>query len=587
MRSLLPLLILGALPASISAQQATDATYDLTGLPIRDSVVDAIYSVEETQVMEHLDELVNGIGARLTSSTNLTEAVQWAAGRFEGWGLDNVRLEAWDEYSVGFDRVYSKGRMISPRKTKLVFTTGSWTAGTDGAVRGPAVLAPVDEAEMEALRGKLAGAWVICPTTRPRFDSDADNMGAALGRFLDGEKIAGTIAPGRGELVHTSGRSRIEWANLPTRVGIVLRRDQVGDIVNRVEAGEAVELEFDIAQEFVEGPIPVYNVLAEIPGTDLADELIIIGGHIDSWDGAGGAQDNGTGTSTTLEAARLLVSALQEQGLKPRRTIRFMLWSGEEQGLLGSRAYIEQHPEEMDRISAVIVHDGGTNACAGIAATPAMMPLFTEAFAPIVMHTADNEDEVLRFTVDPTEYLPVGIGSDHDSYVSRGVPGFFWNQRGRTNYGFIHHTQHDWINEVAVDYQHFTARVVAASAWRLANMEQAVPREALTDPNPRRGRRPPSGRTMGVFLQEGTTALGGVSEGGLAEKAGMKAGDRVLSIGGTAVKEQGDLRGALRASGDRKLIVWQRGDQKMAAWFDWNKKTTEAAEAPAVESPRR
>ena len=272
MRSLLPLLILGALPASLLAQQAADATYALTGLPIEDPVVDAIYAVEETQVMEHLDELVNGIGPRLTSSTNLTEAVHWAAGRFEGWGLENVRLEEWDEYPVGFDRVYSKGRMTSPRKTNLVFTTRSWTAGTDGAVRGPAVLAPVDETEMNELRGKLAGAWVVCPTTSPRFDSDADNMGAALGRFLDQENIAGTITPGRGQLVHTSGRSGIEWASLPTRVGIVMRRDQVGDIVNRLGDGEAVELEFDIAQEFIRGPIPVYNVLAEIPGTDLADE---------------------------------------------------------------------------------------------------------------------------------------------------------------------------------------------------------------------------------------------------------------------------------------------------------------------------
>ena len=572
----------GAVAAPTSA--ATARTLPLTGLPERDSVVDAIYAVEELQVMDHLDELVNGIGPRLTSSTNLTEACEWAVERFRGWGLENVRMEAWGEIPVGFDRYHSRGRMVAPRKMGLVFTTPAWTPGTDGARRGAARIAPRDETELEAARGTLAGAWVLCPTVRPRFDSDADDYPSALGRFLDAEGIAGTISGSRGELVITSGRRPASAEAVETRTAVQLRRDQFGEIVAMLEDGEAVELEFDVAQAFVTGPIPVYNVLAEIPGSDLADEIVIIGGHIDSWDGAGGAQDNGTGTSTTMEAARILSQVLREQGLQPRRTIRFMLWSGEEQGLLGSRAYIQQHPEENDRISAVLVHDGGTNACSGIVGTPAMMPLFEEVFGPIVAHTADNPDEVLRFTLREVEFLPMGIGSDHDSYLSAGVPGFFWQQRGRTNYTYIHHTQHDWIDEVAPDYQDFTSRVVASGAWRVANMEQAVPREAMTDPNRGRGGgRPVNRRALGVNLEDGGLALSAVTADGLAAKAGMKVGDLLVAIGDTRLKSVEDLRGAVRGGDARRLVVWKRGETLHAAWFDWDKQTAEKADVPKLD----
>ena len=124
----------------------------------------------------------------------------------------------------------------------------------------------------------------------------------------------------------------------------------------------------------------MYNVIADIPGTEKPDEIVIVGGHIDSWDGATGTTDNGTGVATTLEAARLLMAA----GAKPRRTIRFMLWSGEEQGLLGSVAWIKDHAAELDNISAVLVHDGGTNYVSGIQATAAMLPAMKIAFKPVI-----------------------------------------------------------------------------------------------------------------------------------------------------------------------------------------------------------
>lgn len=571
-------LLLALAPLLLAGSALAQQRLPVTGLPPTDTVVDAIYAIpdEQLQVMQHLDELANGIGPRLTSSANLTEACEWAADRFREFGLENVRLVEWGTFPVGFDRIHKHGRMVSPRKLELDFTTSAWTPGTPGAVTGRAVVCPQTDEELAAVKSALPGCWLLVASNGPTFDQEGDGFRERLGRACDEAKIAGVIRPSRSdELVHTGGNYRVDPEKLPTRVSITVRRDQFADLKARAAAGETVELEFDIAQTFTPGPIPLYNVIAEIPGTDKAGEMLIFGGHIDSWDGARGTQDNGTGTSTTLEAARILAMTLREQGLKPRRTIRFMLWSGEEQGLLGSRAYAEQNQQELPNISAVIVHDGGTNACSGIQASPALRPMFEEVFAPIIQHTADAADEDLRFRIVDVERLPLGVGSDHDTYLTYGVPGIFWDQRGKTSYGYIHHTQHDLYSQANADYQRFTSRVVAAAAWRLANTETMVPRDDLPTGEGRAPR-----RRMGVSLgDDGVTAVE-VTADGLAAKAGIKAGDKLISIGGKVVNNQQTLREALNAEGERKLVVWQRGAEKMAAWFDWEKRAVEAAAVP-------
>lgn len=571
-------LLFALAPLLLAAPALAQNRLPVTGLPPTDTVVDAIFAIpdDQIQVMKHLDELANGIGPRLTSSQNLTEACEWAADRFREFGLENVHLVEWGTFPVGFDRVHKKGRMISPRKVELDFTTNSWSPGTKGSVTGRAVVCPQTDEELTAALASLPGAWLLVAGNGPIFDQEGDGFRERLGRACDQAGIAGMLRPSRSdELVHTGGNYNVDPAKLPTRVSISLRRDQFAELRTRAVAGENVQLEFDIAQTFTPGPIPLYNVIGEIPGTDKASEMLIFGGHLDSWDGARGTQDNGTGTCTTLEAARILVQALNEQGLRPRRTIRFMLWSGEEQGLLGSRAYVEQHQDELPNISAVIVHDGGTNACSGIQASPALRPMFAEVFAPIISHTADNADEDLRFRIVEVDRLPVGVGSDHDTYLTYGVPGIFWDQRGKTSYGYIHHTQHDLYSEANAAYEIYTSRIVASAAWRLSNTETMVPRDDLTSGE---GRAPK--RRMGIALgDDGVTAMEVPAEG-LAAKAGMKAGDRIVSIGGKEVSNQQTLREALNAEGERKLVVWQRGTEKMAAWFDWEKKTVETAAVP-------
>jgi hypothetical protein len=577
--SLLTLLLAFAAPLCLAQAQELEITREtqtLTGLPAIDSVVDAIYAIPdaEMQVDEILDHLVNQIGPRLTGSKNLTLAGKWAVQQFESYGFQKVRMEQWGTFPVGFDRHHARGQITAPKQQDLVFMTRSWTPGTDGPQRGPAFLAPKTEEELQALKGKLSGAWIVASsgTYAPRFGSDREELRDRLGALCDQEGIAGVIRPGnKSGLLLTSGQYRIDWENLPTRVSIQVLRNQFTEIFRTLEEGTPVELEFDIAQTFTQGPIPLYNVIAEIPGTDLADELIIFGGHLDSWDGAGGAQDNGTGTSTTLEAARMLMAVLQEQGLKPRRTIRFMLWSGEEQGLLGSRAYIKAHPEENERISAVIVHDGGTNACSGIRTTPLMMPLFEEAFGPILAHTADAQDDNLRFRLVEAERLPRGVGSDHDSYLSADVPGFFWEQMGSVNYTYVHHTQYDWVDQVVPAFQRGTARVVASAAWRLANMEQAVPRGDMGSRKPR--------LRLGVFLGDGMT-IDDLVDGSLAAQSGMTKGDVLVRVNGKAIKTMSDVSAALKSVKNKVAkVVWKRGDKLMAATFNWKDKTAKSAKA--------
>lgn len=558
-------LLLLLAPAAARAQEILP----VTGLPAEDPVCAAILAeaARDNQVTRHLDELVNGIGPRLTSSSQLTAACEWAAQRFRDFGVPEVRLERWGEFPVGFDRHHMAGRVLAPAELELDLGTRSWLPGTDGPQRGRIVRAPEDEAGLAALRGQLGGAWVLLGRTRPRFDRDGDEFAEVLGRFLDAEGILGTLAPSRGDLVMTSGDSRISWDALPNRVQVNLRRDQANQILGWLEDGQEVVIEIDLDQEFVQGPIPLVNVIAEIPGAELPEELVIFGGHIDSWDGATGTNDNGTGCATTLEAARLIMKALAETGQRPRRTIRFMLWSGEEQGLLGSRAYIEQHPEENERISGVLVHDGGTNALSGLVATPSMMPMLREAFVPIATLVAGLEDPEFRWEIREVPGLPRGIGSDHDSYLRAGVPGFFWEQHGESDYDFVHHTQHDTFESASERYQLHSAKVVALAAWRLGAARQLIPRDEMAAGG---GEARPRGRRLGVSLKEDGLVVDTVTAGSLAAQAGWQPGDRILSIDGTAVATRAELANALRAGAARKAVVIQRGEQTLSSWFDWN-----------------
>ena len=565
MKSLSPLL---ALPLLLTAAPAQE-TGPLTGLPLHDEVCEAILAeaAEGNLVMQHLDQLVNGIGPRLTSSTACTEACEWAVQRFRDFGVPEVRLVKWGEWPVGFDRVSMEGRVVAPSDMPLVLTTRSWTPGTDGVERGRVVAAPTDPDELEAMRGGLEGCWVLLGATRPRFDREGDSFAHVLARFLDEEGVLGTLVASRTELVLTGGNNRISWDDLPQRTEITIRRDQAKDIGAWLEEGQEVVAEFDLDQRFVEGPIPLYDVIAEVPGSEMPEELVIFGGHIDSWDGATGTNDNGTGCATTLEAARLFMKALEQTGQRPRRTVRFMLWSGEEQGLYGSKEYIEQHLEENERISAVIVHDGGTNYLSGIAATPSMEPYFAEVFQPVEAMVSGLADPEFTWEIRRVSGLPRRIGSDHDSYLPYGVPGFFWSQKGESSYNFVHHTQHDTYDYAIERYQKHSAKIIAMAAWRLASADGMVPRDEMGAEGG--GARPVNRRLMGVRLSQDGLKVESLTADGQAAKLGLKTGDLIVKVGTTVIATRQDLMQAIRAGDPKKQVTVKRGEEFLTFEFNW------------------
>ncbi len=520
---------------------------------------------EESQVMDHLDVLCNRIGPRLTGSDNLTNSCEWVRDRLKSFGIENARLEQWGEFPVGFNRGPWFGRVIGPEPKSLEFMTMAWSAGTKGAVRGKAVLAPKNKTELDEAKEKktLAGAWVLLPRPGPLASSD-QAFRRSLRKELEDAKAAGLVSPSSSELLLTDGAHRISWDKLPALPSVTLLRKQFDELATLLKDGKTVELEFDIRNYFKKGPIKLYNVMADIRGSELPDEYVIIGGHIDSWDGATGTTDNGTGVATTLEAARILMKA----GVKPRRTIRFMVWSGEEQGLLGSAAYVKAHKDVMPKISAVLVHDGGTNYLSGIGATEAMMSDFELVFAPV-----KELDPQFPFEVRKVIGLSGG-GSDHASFLTANVPGFFWRQSGKARYQRTHHTQFDTFDAAIPEYQKHSALVAAVSAYGIANLDHLLSRDKLRAPRNMAGR-----RSLGVQLDELTVT--DVEAESAAHKAGMKEGDLIIKIDGKKVGDRSEIAGLLRAGSPQKVVTVVRAGKEVDLNVSW----PAPAEAKTKQSP--
>lgn len=287
--------------------------------------------------------------------------------------------------------------------------------------------------------------------------------------------IKGTVSGSRSELVVTGGNYNITWDKLPTLTRVTVRKSDYEAVTKALGENKRVDLEFNLIQSFRKGPIAINNVVAEIPGTEKPDEVVIVSGHFDSWDGPGsqGALDNGTGSCVTLEAARILCTL----GAKPKRTIRFILWSGEEQGLFGSRQYVKDHEAEMDKISACLVDDGGTNYWGGFVGLESQIPYFqksmdvlNEAFPALPMKWQSNANG----------RMPRGGGSDHASFNAVGVPGFFTMETGVSDYNYVHHTQHDKLQAAINAYLIQSSTAAAVTSYNLACAEAMLPREPKT-----------------------------------------------------------------------------------------------------------
>ncbi len=433
----------------------------------------------QNQTRAHLETITEQIGARLTSSLALEQGSLWAMDQFKAFGCTNVHLEKWGEWPVGFDRAKTGhvGRMTSPTVRDFQFTTASWMPGTKGLQKGRAVMEPLTMDEFVSNRSSFRGAWMLMlPASTANLPS-AEIRSAILAEAIKAG-IKGQITGSRNELVLTGGRYNIKWEELPKDVKITIRKSDFEAVSSATKTGKKVELEFDLRQSFRKGPIVHNNIVAEIRGSEKPDEVVIMSGHFDSWDGPGsqGSLDNGTGSSVTLECARLLNAV----GAKPKRTIRFILWTGEEQGLFGSRAYVEAHKAEMPKISTCIVDDGGTNYWGGFVGLEAQRPFFQPSLD--LLNAAFPE---LPMKFNAAARMPRGGGSDHASFNGVGVPGFFTMETGVSDYNYVHHTQHDKLAAAINAYLVQSSTASAVTLYNLACADSMLPRDvAPTTPPP-------------------------------------------------------------------------------------------------------
>lgn len=306
---------------------------------------------------------------------------------------------------------------------------------------------------------------------------DSDKV---LARVLEADP-AGFLSPSRDDRVWTTrpnGWRETDPDDLPRDIEISIRRSDYDYINSRLADGQEIHARFDLQHSVDPGPVPVFNTIAEIRGSTRPEEVVIVSAHLDSWDGPGsqGVVDNGTGSSVVLEAARLL----SEANARPDRTIRFILWTGEEQGLLGSRAYVDSlSEEERARISAVFVDDGGTNYQGGLPAADHMVEYLAAATAPLNNEFySPTDDAYLNVNVRPTgETLKTHGGSDHAPFNRVGVPGFFWDEVGRANYRYAWHTQNDRIDQAIEEYLVQSSACMAITAYNLACAPALLPRE--------------------------------------------------------------------------------------------------------------
>ena len=433
---------------------------------------------KHNQAYLHIRHLTKKIGPRLLGSDKFTNACNWTLKKFKDWGLKNVHFEPYMEVPIAFNRGKRQiGRMVTPATRDFQFTTSAWSAGTKGSIKGFAIEEPKDEEEFSKVKDSLKGAWVLAGGEGLGIRTRPDEAKVEFRKKVEDAGIAGWIYASANEYVTTNGNFRnLVLDALPTIPRITVRASDMSAIREALKSGKKPELEFDIDNRFGKKKVTVNNVVADIPGTEKPDEFVIIGAHLDSWDGPGseGACDNATGSTAILEAARILGKC----NVKPKRTIRFILFSGEEEGLLGSTAYVKDHEKEIDKISAVFVDDSGTNYDSGVMCSETASKWLFDASEPLKKTDPKFEFKVTTFQPSPDSgrRRGGGGGSDHAPFAAQGIPAYFMRKTGNANYMEIWHTQNDNLEHVIVDNVKRSSLVFAILSYNLACANELVPR---------------------------------------------------------------------------------------------------------------
>jgi hypothetical protein len=504
--------------------------------------------LSRSKVMDFASYLTDVHGPRLTGSPNLRAAADYAVKALKEMGLANAHLEAWGPFGRGWSQERFSAHVVSPQHFALLGFPKAWTPGTNGVVTGEAVMLTLTRAEeLDAWHGKLRGKIVLLvpprdatapftpqakrltdveladlakdadptrPPTRagsggptppgaqtvplylpPPEPGSPPRPGAAAGerafaarrmKFLIDEGVAAVLEPGRGDaglFVVGSGGPR-DPKEPPVLPQVVLGIEHYGRIARLLAKKIPVTIELDVRNKFHDGDPNSFNVLADLPGTDKRDEVVMLGAHLDSWHSGTGATDNAAGSAVVMEAMRILKST----GLRMRRTVRLGLWTGEEEGLLGSRAYVKAHfadratmklrPEHA-RLAGYFNIDNGTGAIRGIYAqnNDAAIPIFEAWCGPL--HSLGVT------TVSPRN---TG-GTDHLAFDAVGLPGFQFIQDPVDYESRTHHTNVDTYERLQAGDLMKDAVVLAAFAYHAANRPEKLPRKPL--PKPQQNRNPP------------------------------------------------------------------------------------------------
>ena len=458
---------------------------------------------ERSQIEALAGHLTDVIGPRLTGSPAMRQANEWTADKFREWGLRNVVIEPWGEFGRGWERVSYSGRILTPFVQPLQAQPTAWTGSTNGTVTAPVMIVEADSAaDLERYRGRLRGAVVLLrepPEINPEFEPRArrtaldellaprreeagPDRAARQRRFARFRRLrqlreeAGLVLREEGAAVLLTPSSRPygiirgggnsagrDPDNPEPMAQLVVAQEQYAQIYRNVERGIPVRVEISVQNRFYDDDLTSYNTLGEIRGGDKADEYVMLGAHLDSWHWGTGATDNGAGSVVMMEAMRILTAL----DLQPRRTIRIALWSGEEQGLLGSRAWVRDHANLHDRISAYVNVDNGTGRIRGI--WDQMNEAAIAVFEQILWPFRDLGVVAVR-------HGNTG-GTDHLAFDAAGIPGFNFIQ-DPIEYGTrTHHTFADTFDHLVLDDLRQAAVVVAATVYHLAMRDEMMPRK--------------------------------------------------------------------------------------------------------------
>ena len=504
--------------------------------------------LQHSHIMEYASALADDIGPRLTGSPNLAKANAWTRDQLTAMGCVNAHLDDWGEFGMGWQQLNTWVRMTAPDTAVFIAQATPWSPSTNGPVSGEAVLVNIqDDKDFDQYRGKLAGKIVMLgemrevpPVDKPLFERYTEKeleelaeypvgdqagrdmqarikayiqrtrMADKIAQFLADEKVAGVIRPSRdgkngggsgGTIFDDNGAAlgrtpykRETAVKVPV---VVMAIENWGRVYRLLQQHVPVTIEMDVETKFTGDQEHGYDTIAEIPGTDpeLKEQVVMVGGHLDSWIAGTGATDNGAGTVVAMEVMRIL-KALNVQ---PRRTIRIALWTGEEQGLFGSRGYVKEHfgyaaplttPEQQalpeflrqtgplelkpdqKLISAYFNVDNGSGKIRGIYTqeNAAVAPIFEQWMAPL------KDLGVTTITMRNTG------GTDHLSFDAVGIPGFQFIQDELDYESRTHHSNQDVYERLQPADLKQAAVVEAIFVYNAAMRDQMMPRKPLPHP---------------------------------------------------------------------------------------------------------